>query len=110
MRTSTRFFVPENGGTRSQELILHSAGSDVIEITPEGEIKKELTTEGTEEHRGKSTAGYISISQATTGLALTVGSFACCQASNPPVTLITCLKPARCSRLLAIMLRYPPLQ
>jgi hypothetical protein len=50
-------FRAENGGTRSQELILHSAGSDVIEITPEGEIKKELTTEDTEEHGGKSTAG-----------------------------------------------------
>ena len=47
---------------------------------------------------------------APTGFALTVGSLACCQASNPPTTLITFLKPARCSRLQAIMLRYPPLQ
>src|SRR5271165_7198592 len=35
---------------------------------------------------------------------------ACCQASKPPVTLTTFLNPARCSRLAAIMLRYPPLQ
>ena len=48
--------------------------------------------------------------QAPTGFAFTVGSLACCQASIPPVTSMTCLKPARCSRLLAIMLRYPLLQ
>src|ERR1700752_3325539 len=48
--------------------------------------------------------------QILTDLAVTEGRWAACQASNPPDTLVTYLKPARRSRLLAIMLRYPLLQ
>jgi len=49
-------------------------------------------------------------SYASTAFSLWTGSFACCQASKPPTTLVTFEKPARCSRLHAIMLRYPLLQ
>src|ERR1700690_4257043 len=48
---------------------------------------------------------HRSRSQAPTGFVLTTGSSACCQASIPPIILVTCLKPARCNRLQAIMLR-----
>src|SRR5579871_2912337 len=43
--------------------------------------------------------------QTYTETGLTDGKFACCQASNPPATLMTFRKPARCSKLAAIMLR-----
>ena len=45
-----------------------------------------------------------------TAWALGDGGLASCQASKPPITLVTFLNPARCSRLHAIMLRYPLLQ
>src|SRR5579862_7645171 len=42
---------------------------------------------------------------ASTAVSLWTGNFASCQASNPPITLMTFRKPARCSRLHPIMLR-----
>src|SRR5208282_6796890 len=47
---------------------------------------------------------YLS-SYASTAGSLWTGRFACCQASKPPITLATFWKPARCSKLHAIMLR-----
>jgi hypothetical protein len=94
---------------KSQQLILHSSRGMLLRSPLERRTARKLTTEDTEDTEyllpDVSRSG-----QAPTVLALTVGSLACCQASIPPITLITCLKPARCSRLLAMMLRYPPLQ
>src|SRR6185312_924237 len=49
---------------------------------------------------------YIAL-YAETGSAFSTSNPAFCQSANPPFTLITLFMPARCSRLLAITLRYP---